>query len=135
MDKVYVVVDGEYSDYHICKIFTDEILAEKYCALCNKDDYDKYRIEEFDITTEKDIEFSDQEYGICVDVIIPMHEGDAEIYEKKYSYKIKNEVQEWLKKEYWVKIFVNKNATDEQIIKIAYDELAKYIAKEVGVIF
>ena len=34
--KVYVVTAGEYSDYHICKIFLDKEKAEKYVALENE---------------------------------------------------------------------------------------------------
>lgn len=34
--KVYVVTAGEYSDYHICKIFLDKEKAEKYVAIENE---------------------------------------------------------------------------------------------------
>lgn len=29
---IYVVTDGEYSDYHICGVFSTKVKAEKYCA-------------------------------------------------------------------------------------------------------
>lgn len=41
--KVYIVTDGEYSDYHIEAVFTDEKTAYKYAALhkCNNvEEYD-----------------------------------------------------------------------------------------------
>ena len=31
--KVYIVTEGEYSDYHICKVFDSRKHAEEYCAL------------------------------------------------------------------------------------------------------
>lgn len=31
--KVYIVTAGEYSDYHICKVFLDKEKADKYVAL------------------------------------------------------------------------------------------------------
>lgn len=35
MDKVYVVTEGSYSDYHIVAIFSDENNADIYAALLN----------------------------------------------------------------------------------------------------
>ena len=31
--KIYIVTAGEYSDYHICKVFLDKEKADKYVAL------------------------------------------------------------------------------------------------------
>ena len=36
--KVYVVTDGEYSDYHICRIFSNKDAAEQYCERLRKVD-------------------------------------------------------------------------------------------------
>jgi hypothetical protein len=36
MDKVYVVTSGEYSDYHIVKVFLDKAKAEKYAEVYKK---------------------------------------------------------------------------------------------------
>ena len=41
--KVYIVTDGDYSDYHIEAVFTDEKTAYKYAALHNCS-----RIEQYD---------------------------------------------------------------------------------------
>lgn len=48
MDKIYLVVSGEYSDYGVHGFFTDKTKAEKYCALKNSSDkcYDIYSVEE-----------------------------------------------------------------------------------------
>lgn len=45
MTKVYIVVDGEYSDYHICQVFKTEELANKYIQECGGD------IEEYELDT------------------------------------------------------------------------------------
>lgn len=37
--KLYVVTAGEYSDYHICAIFTNKEKAEKYVAIENELNY------------------------------------------------------------------------------------------------
>ena len=34
--KVYVITEGEYSDYHIEKVFLDKAKAEEFCALQNR---------------------------------------------------------------------------------------------------
>lgn len=48
MDKIYLIVSGEYSDYGVHGFFTDKTKAEKYCALKNSLDkcYDIYSVEE-----------------------------------------------------------------------------------------
>ncbi len=55
--KIYVVTEGEYSDYHICAVFDDKKKAELYCAVREEKDFlgnkcyifgDEYMIEEFD---------------------------------------------------------------------------------------
>lgn len=51
-NKVYIVVSGEYSDYHINTVFTDPHDAEVYCAVHNGGHvgfYGDYRVEEFEI--------------------------------------------------------------------------------------
>ncbi len=49
MDKVYIVVSGEYSDYGIDAVFDNLKSAEMYCALHNDDAYDDCRIEEYQV--------------------------------------------------------------------------------------
>lgn len=55
--KIYVITEGDYSDYHICAVFTDKKKAELYCAINEEKDFvnnncyvfgDEYMIEEFD---------------------------------------------------------------------------------------
>jgi hypothetical protein len=55
--KIYVVTSGDYSDYHIDKVFIDEEKAKKYIECQNRylEYNDKSRLEEYD-TEEKDFE-------------------------------------------------------------------------------
>lgn len=55
--KIYVVTEGEYSDYHICAVFDNKKKAELYCAVREEKDFldnkyyvfgDEYMIEEYD---------------------------------------------------------------------------------------
>lgn len=57
---VYAVTTGEYSDYHIVKIFGNKENAQVYCAVHNPDSdlEDIYEIEEYELADEK-IEWED----------------------------------------------------------------------------
>lgn len=47
--KVYVVTEGDYSDYHIEAIFTEKEQAEKYIALHTSRCYYDWNIEEWEV--------------------------------------------------------------------------------------
>ena len=53
--KIYIVTYGEYSDYHICCVFSSLDKAEKYCARQNaKSPYDDdYFVEEYNVDNIK----------------------------------------------------------------------------------
>lgn len=62
--KVYIVTQGEYSDYHIEKVFSDRTKAAYYCAVRNArhkdhDACENYRIEEFELS-DKAVEISER---------------------------------------------------------------------------
>ena len=47
---IYIVTQGSYSDYHICGVFSDKELAEKYKqTFSNAQLYDEMRIEEWEL--------------------------------------------------------------------------------------
>lgn len=46
--KVYIVTQGEYSDYHIEEVFTDREKAEIFCATLNEKYYAFPEIEEYE---------------------------------------------------------------------------------------
>lgn len=56
MDKVYVVTMGDYDDYHIEAIFTNQEAAEKRCAVLSGVNRDVPVIEEWDISDGTKIE-------------------------------------------------------------------------------
>jgi hypothetical protein len=50
MTTVWIVTQGEYSDYHIVGVFSTKEAAEALCARINaKEDYDKAQVEEYDV--------------------------------------------------------------------------------------
>ncbi|MDD3238259.1 MAG: hypothetical protein PHV37_09210 [Candidatus Gastranaerophilales bacterium] len=52
MSKVYIVTEGDYSDYHIEKVFSKKEDAELYVQL-NKSDYYSMEVEEYEIDNVK----------------------------------------------------------------------------------
>lgn len=52
--KVYIVTAGEYSDYHICKVFLDKEKADKYVALENEiNPYEECWVAEWETSDDK----------------------------------------------------------------------------------
>lgn len=47
-EKIYIVTSGEYSDYHICAVFSTREKAEEYVQIHGTD----YGIEEYDLDEE-----------------------------------------------------------------------------------
>lgn len=85
--KVYVVTAGEYSDYHICKIFLDKEKAEKYVALENEMNeylYDNCWVDEWDTSDDSiDINAKTAKYYyayITTDGEIETDEEDGQDY-------------------------------------------------------
>jgi len=55
-DTVYVVTDGDYSDYHICAVFDSKSKADDYCnQMAVFDGYSNPRVEEYTVNIAKDI--------------------------------------------------------------------------------
>lgn len=52
--KIYVITKGDYSDYHICAVSTDEKRAERLAELYT-DRYDYAKVEEYDTDADTDI--------------------------------------------------------------------------------
>lgn len=78
--KVYIVTQGEYSDYHIEKVFKDLKKAAYYCAVQNAEHHatsacDYFRIEEFscsddtvEIADSKEVVYFYSDEDDCVPV-------------------------------------------------------------------
>lgn len=89
--KVYVVTEGEYSDYCIDKVFIDKKKAMAYVSAKNGDVKNKYcafyRIEEYETSDEKiQCNVDVKEYFRC------------RIFLKKTSFRNKCEIDEYIEK-------------------------------------
>lgn len=149
MDKIYIVTTGEYSDYHIVKVFNDKQKAEKYIQLYNQKndyEYDKLDLEEYDITNTvpeyKDyihIVYDITNDDLYIDTIRDWDnyyeektQYDARIYKDSENPNIKSNMTEHLY--LYRKVNSNKSIEEEKqkYIKACYD-IAKrinYIQKE-----
>lgn len=80
--KIFVVTSGEYSDYTINKVFSNEKEAQKYLDTSKKmDNYEEYRIEEYDLlekSTLKEIIYIHAIY----EVIFKVEKGNEKDQEK-----------------------------------------------------
>ena len=88
MKRVYVVTDGEYSDYHIEKVFTDPVKARLYQMLqCPNDGkVEAYDLDEVAITIDN--RWIHVKYNVKYDYIEKIEVSDAgynEIIEYKYG--------------------------------------------------
>lgn len=127
--KVYVVTKGEYSDYHICAVTTDEEtakkLAEKYA-----DSYDDTWVEEYD-TDHAEMALAKKKIFFCSfdpdDSTIEVDDrGDRGSWEGiKPSHFIVSGNRKYLY------VYVNAD-TEEEALKIASDKFAKYRAEKMN---
>jgi hypothetical protein len=46
---IYVITDGEYSDYHICAIFSEKEAAEEYQRDIGADQTEEWELDEIDV--------------------------------------------------------------------------------------
>lgn len=140
--KIYVVTEGQYSDYGIRAVFLSREKAAAYIK-ANEGKYDDYFIEEYE-TSDDEIEttqdFLDDTY-IQVGVKLDFETGiwgfanirNLVVYE--YSCPRVEELQNWREPEphgAYVTLRVRPWDSDEKIIKIAQDAYAKYKAIKEG---
>lgn len=124
--KVYVVTDGNYSDYHICGVAASKETAERIIKYITRhDEYSDPRIEEYDTDAWIDAVNSG---GLYHAVLLP--NGSISVYVETYEiesgYKMRNKV-----KNYYNRLNVWVLARDEiHAKKIASDLFAKYKAEK-----
>lgn len=96
MNKVYIVVSGEYSDYGIDAVFDNLKSAEMFCALHNDDSYDDYRIEEY--TVNRYAYQGAIEYGYAYELHNPNYYSDIDELEETIMTKhnFQKRVEEYL---------------------------------------
>lgn len=115
--KVYIVTDGDYSDYHIEAVFTDKEKAEMYAALHCKDNVEEYDADviEFDAKVEPWIAHH------CYFTINHWHCDDIH-YSKKYDNRI------WKSSFNGVQACIYlKERNSAKAIKIAQDLYAEWL--------
>lgn len=122
--KVYIITEGDYSDYHICAVTLEKKQAEqlkKYFA----SDYSEPRIEEYETDFYKPLSDGLTLYEVCVaDGRCWTHKVEYEIETYKVGFVRKN------KERYYVPVY----AVDESHAKkIGLDKIAEYKAKKEGV--
>ena len=140
MQKIYVVTGGEYSDYGIYEIFSNEEVAKKYVEVHNHQ-YFSLRIEEWnmDEVTVKDLAEQEANTLFCYEFTFS-EDGDL-IGQDRFV--MEDYMQTIVEDELWLvgatsgisnlRIKVcNKNKTRDQCLKIAQDMRAKYLAEKEG---
>lgn len=128
MNKVYIVTQGEYSEYVICKIFSTREAAEKFYAAHDQDVTRPMNVEEYDLEDGSNI-IVDTIYKA---VYFKCH-GYYTDYKMKYSTKpFKLKIgPDWLSDKLCGTIPVTKTITeDKEFEKIVSDVVAKYRARE-----
>ena len=141
--KVYIVTEGQYSDYGVRAVFLSREKAAAYIK-ANEGKYDDYFIEEyetFDDEIETTQDFLDDVY-IKMDVNYDFATGrwfiDSNVADKvEYSCSCPyvKELKNWREPEphgIYVTLRVRPWDSDEKIIKIAQDAYAKYKAIKDG---
>ena len=142
MNKIYVVTEGCYSEYHIDKIFSTQEAAEQYCALQNTNstwaeseeekqdgscwDYE-YRVEEYPLD---DVQIMAAKQSIKKRYLYSGWKSaeflntSGVIYETKNSVRITEYGRDFIK----VAAVLDNDMPEEKVKKIIYDEIARYKA-------
>lgn len=124
---VYVVTDGEYSDYHIEAVFTDKEQAELFCATRNlsAEDIKEYDTEEHKFETATPIysrwHFAVEEKKGETKIFL----GDVTLTTKKEDV-FKKEIHHYYGCCVDAYITLEKDATMEQAEKALYHRYAKW---------
>jgi hypothetical protein len=129
--KIYVVTQGDYSDYHICGAFTDKDVAQKCVDCINtncKYECDFANIEEYDDNAWSEVLKVGVPYRViryengCI--ICYMQEGNIEDCYNERNLVIQSDLGT-------LSTFVLAKDKDHAI-KIASDLFAKYMAEKEG---
>ena len=124
--KVYVITNGEYSDYHICGVTLDYETAEKI-RKHTSGSYDESRIEEYETDTWSDIVriggiYHVNKYGAYL-------QAYRENYDVEEIYNNRNVVMDYGNDRKGVNVIARD---EDHAKKIASDLFAKYDAEKNG---
>ena len=124
---IYIVTQGEYSDYGIKAVFTNKEQAMLYAALHNDDYYEPCMIEEYDadsvkIETDKEL-FEKWEARIDL-----YHELQCFDKEPGFFFKTPSDVKRSAYKggSYYVTVYLPLNSSKEKALKVIFDTFAKW---------
>ncbi len=133
--KVYVITQGEYSDYGICAVSLDKGDAERKCALLNRNarNGEYCEIEEYD-TDDTVVDTTEE---VKKRFYMSMSDEDKAIWLEELCLTFEDENRVWLTKgccENIVRCIATlpKDATEEQAKKIMLDRVAKFKAERAG---
>ena len=119
--KVYVVTDGDYSDYHICGVYSTKELAEHGKALFSGR-YGAAGVEEYELDDDKGVPFGMLPWGVRMG-------RDGEAREAERESADGQPLKEWAPYGDDETVYFEMFATDEQhAIKIANERRAGLIA-------
>lgn len=127
--KVFVVTSGEYSDYHIEKIFTDRIKAHLYSLMGRE--YEHRQVEEYELD-EIDVDVQSRYLRIVYDY---NRDRIEEVLIHEYEIKPRRVWDDWYRIEFTIpltneKVYKNvcRYGKDSGLIKrITEDTFAKYL--------
>lgn len=125
IEKVYIVTSGEYSSYGIDAVFLDKEQAEMFCATHNSENFCGYMVEEYGIGKI----YGELKYHKNIRVNFT---PDGHIIHIVSFFSCKNIPTEYIKSlaynnVHTLKFSVHKDATKEEIKKMAYDLRAKFL--------
>lgn len=120
--KVYVVTQGEYSDYHICAVALEKSKAEAICKLLSNQ-WNEPRIEEYDTDVVEPLLHGSKMYDVTL-----TEKGAASAYEESdptyYLDSVNKVVKNRFKSgEYYVKVFAKDEA---HALKVGIEKIHKY---------
>ena len=132
---IYVVTQGEYSDYGIKAVFTDKEQAIYYAALHNDDYYEPCMLEEYEadevkIDTSKDMadkwtaRFSHDRH------IEKIWQCDGDYFDSPPNI----EDYPWKGGKTYIDVFVPVGTSEDKVRKIMCDALAKWTYEQMEVI-
>ena len=123
--KVYILTDGTYSDYHIVAVFHTQEEAETYAAMHQRD-FECPEIAEWNISTVENVSRPVRTYW----EIRIYEDGTVRDRESSYSFDVPitvTPIETGTRNPlYLVKFSVPKDTVIEQVDKIARDRLARY---------
>ena len=121
MGNIYVVTKGEYSDYSVYGVFSDELLAKKYAELLSDPDWDTAQVETYELNKMPDFPANKLPFTVEMDI-----DGNT-------PFGVKRSSLDDFEKHYFFSVgclVIDVWATDEQhAIKIANEKRVQLIAE------